>query len=172
MMDILLVHDGLAAPRATRHTNTLYTQSTPCDRASNTHARLPTPPRTARHPRWSCTHSPQQWPFWPSASFTPAHSIAPPHTRAHTRAMRLAHTAPASRHAARLATAAHRLAHTRPLEISLAITPGGNTMDTGTGIASCFSATLSACTLCFYFPVPVVWTDARVSLRRSHRLRA
>jgi hypothetical protein len=37
---------------------------------------------------------------------------------------------------------------------SLAITPGGNAMDTGTGIASCFSETLSACTL-FYFPVSV-----------------
>ena len=169
MMDVLLVHDDLTTPQSARHSNAHDTQTTPSDAASNTRTRLLTLPHAAHRPRCPCTHLLKKWPFWPSgtrdhdAQRSPAHACRAAGERA---AARLAHKAS-------LTTACERSgAHATVGAIKSPLTPGGNAMNTGTGIISCICATLPACTLFLLFCAGRFALTTRVRSHRSHRLRA
>ena len=145
MMDISLVHDDVATPRTTRHSNAHDTQTTPRDAASGTHARLPTPPRAALHPHCPRTHSLQQWPFWPSANLTLAHATAVHHNHAHTHAARPAHALPLGCHTERRSPLrASNLAHTRSLARKSRVALAATAMIAVPPL-SCVSEPLSAC---------------------------
>ena len=74
-------------------------------------------------------------------------------SRAHTYHAAGARIATRPAHGTSLAAACERSGAHATVSTST-LTPGGNAMNTGTGIISCFCATLPTCTL-FCFPVPV-----------------